>query len=107
MDFLKLKENRNILHARNHTHEIHIGPYRVDGYEPQQNTIYEFNGCYHHGCSFCGMDKTEEGKKKRERTEEREKFLSQQVTSVITLWEHEYNAMMNPSSPAYNPDLLA
>ena len=106
MDYLNVKENRNILHDRNHTHEIRIGPYRVDGYDPQNNTIYEFNGCYHHGCTFCGKDKTEEGKAKKERTEERYAFLKDQVSEVVTIWEHEFNSKIKPSSSDYDSELL-
>ena len=27
--------------------------YIVDGYDPITNTIYEYNGCYFHGCKSC------------------------------------------------------
>lgn len=30
-----------------------IDRYMVDGYDPETNTIYEFNGCYYHGCNIC------------------------------------------------------
>lgn len=31
--------------------EVKIGPYYVDGI--CENTVYEFNGCYYHGCPNC------------------------------------------------------
>ncbi len=36
--------------------EVKIGPYRVDGYAlvDQQCYIFEYNGCFHHGCDLCG-----------------------------------------------------
>ena len=27
--------------------------YRVDGHCAQTNTIYEYNGCFFHGCNIC------------------------------------------------------
>jgi G:T-mismatch repair DNA endonuclease (very short patch repair protein) len=30
-----------------------IDKYKVDGYDPETNTVYEFNGCYYHGCNIC------------------------------------------------------
>ena len=29
------------------------GRYFVDGYDPHSNTVYEFNGCFWHGCPRC------------------------------------------------------
>lgn len=29
------------------------GRYYVDGYDENTNTIYEFNGCFYHGCLKC------------------------------------------------------
>ena len=29
------------------------GRYFVDGYDPQSNTVYEFHGCFWHGCPRC------------------------------------------------------
>jgi hypothetical protein len=30
-----------------------IAPYNVDGYDEESNTVYEFHGCFFHGCSKC------------------------------------------------------
>jgi hypothetical protein len=30
-----------------------IAPYNVHGYDEESNTVYEFNGCFFHGCSKC------------------------------------------------------
>ncbi len=43
-----------IRHARNHPDgEKRIGRYRVDGYDESTNTVFEYNGCYYHGCQKC------------------------------------------------------
>ncbi|XP_053374329.1 uncharacterized protein LOC128546937 [Mercenaria mercenaria] len=33
--------------------EVRIGPYSVDGYNAETNTVYEFLGCWTHGCETC------------------------------------------------------
>ena len=110
MDYLQQSENIKILHRRNHSSEVRIGPYSVDGYDPETKTVYEFYGCYHHGCSECGYDKNDIGKKLRIRTEVREEFLSKQtdlVTNVRSIWSHEFARKMKKKSEDYDADLLA
>ena len=34
-------------------HNHSIGKYKVDGYDKQTNTVYEFYGCVYHGCPKC------------------------------------------------------
>lgn len=49
------RENINIQHALNGG-EKQIGSYFVDGYTVLQNgvrTVYEFRGCFWHGCPKC------------------------------------------------------
>ncbi|XP_053390166.1 uncharacterized protein LOC128553084 [Mercenaria mercenaria] len=33
--------------------EVRIGPYSVNGYNAETNTVYEFLGCWTHGCETC------------------------------------------------------
>jgi len=33
--------------------EYHIGKYYADGYIPEEKHVFEFNGCYFHGCLEC------------------------------------------------------
>ncbi|XP_062569573.1 uncharacterized protein LOC134231602, partial [Saccostrea cucullata] len=42
----------HIRHARNGG-EVPIGNYTVDGYQEATRTVYEFYGCYWHGCPTC------------------------------------------------------
>ena len=108
MEYTKSTEQVNILHARNNIHEIRIGPYYVDGYDPQNQVVYEYNGCYFHGCSVCGKDEDEAGKKRKERTEERENYIrsqTDQVKEVRVIWEHEYKEKLKKSSVHYDPNL--
>ena len=110
MDYLQQSENIKILHRRNHTNEIRVGPYLADGYDPDTKTLFEFYGCWHHGCSECGYDKTDIGKEKKLRTEVREQFLREQtdvVANVRTIWEHEFVNKMKKKSEDYDADLTA
>jgi len=48
-----IKENNvNISHARNGG-EKSIGNFKVDGLDEQNKTVYEFEGCFWHGCEKC------------------------------------------------------
>jgi G:T-mismatch repair DNA endonuclease (very short patch repair protein) len=38
---------------RNLEHNKKIEKYNVDGYDKVKNTVYEFNGCFFHGCQRC------------------------------------------------------
>jgi hypothetical protein len=38
---------------RNLEHNKKIERYNVDGYDKLTNTVYEFNGCFFHGCQKC------------------------------------------------------
>lgn len=50
--FLSEKENIYIQHADN-SGEQRIGPYRVDGFHEESNTVYEYHGDFWHGCPKC------------------------------------------------------
>ena len=50
--YKELTDGVTLKHVRNGG-EVKIGPYRVDGYDETTNTIYEFMGCFWHGCLNC------------------------------------------------------
>jgi hypothetical protein len=54
LKYLSFSQNINIKHARNGG-EMRLGKYRIDGYSETgtTKTLYEFNGCYFHGCPRC------------------------------------------------------
>ncbi|XP_055338441.1 uncharacterized protein LOC129588301 [Paramacrobiotus metropolitanus] len=51
LEWLRL-EHPNIEHGRNGK-ERKFDRYFVDGFDPDTNTIYEYNGCVHHGHPTC------------------------------------------------------
>ena len=59
LDDLSCKEGIKIRHKINNQKEVRRGNFRVDGFCYQNKTVYEFNGCYYHGCKFnCFIVKT-------------------------------------------------
>jgi hypothetical protein len=43
----------DIQHAHSPEGEKYICGRRVDGYNAKTNTVYQFHGCYWHGCKRC------------------------------------------------------
>ena len=93
INYLMEMEGVHILHARNHISEVRIGPYLVDGYDPNTRTVYEFNGCYFHGCSHCKKDQDELGKERKMHTVTKEKYLRNKGYNLRIIWEHEFKSM--------------
>ncbi|GFR30973.1 uncharacterized protein TNCT_147391 [Trichonephila clavata] len=53
LDFVAPTEGHRILHALNGTGEPKIAGYSVDGFCKETNTVYQYQGCFHHGCEIC------------------------------------------------------
>ncbi|XP_071110601.1 uncharacterized protein [Haliotis cracherodii] len=82
--------------------------YSVDGYDPATGTVYEFLGCFWHGCNTC--HKTRRGEPhpvlgtslgaRYTDTHYRLSLLSQhpEVKRVVALWEHEFTKMQREDS---------
>lgn len=96
------RDGRRIYHAKNGG-EINLGPYTVDGYDPESNTVYEFHGCYWHGCPQCHSDLQNENHPHRvdctygtlyEQTLIREHHLREQGYKVVSIWEHDFDLEM-------------
>ena len=52
LKFISQSQNIRIIHCMN-GQEKKIGPYSIDGFCVENNTVYEFDGCYIHGCPKC------------------------------------------------------
>ena len=57
LKYISEQENIVIKHANN-TGEVKCGPYYLDGVCDSYKTIYEFHGCYWHGCQRCFKSST-------------------------------------------------
>lgn len=96
MNWLNHSENKNILHKMNNGREFRVGPYLVDGYDPDTKTIYEFLGDWHHGNPVLEVrEKYKQQQMKRyNRTMDRLSFLRRQGYSVRYIWENEYRSQL-------------
>lgn len=62
-------KNNQIKHAGNEGEvQIGVGRTHVDGFDPATNTIYEFNGCFFHGCPTCFVNRDQRHSKLDNRT---------------------------------------
>ena len=55
--FQSFKHNLKISHAKNGG-ELKIGQFLLDGYCEASQTVYEFHGCFWHGCKKCYKSET-------------------------------------------------
>ncbi|XP_022295019.2 uncharacterized protein LOC111105138 [Crassostrea virginica] len=90
---------RSIQHAGNGG-EVRVGNFTVDGYDESTRTVYEFYGCYWHGCPVCYPDLVTETHPHQtrctyqslyERTLIRENSLKEQGYIIVSMWEHEFD----------------
>jgi len=76
--------------------EVKVGPYKVDGMDESTKTIYEFYGCYWHGCRICMTKRSEKTLTNVQTAEQafqativRRKFLENKGYIVVEKWECE------------------
>jgi hypothetical protein len=90
--------NIYILHGLNEGEfKIPKSNYKADGYCKETNTIYEFNGCYFHGCPHCFPERDEENRlvKKTydelyESTLKKKKWCEDNGYNFVEIWECEW-----------------
>jgi hypothetical protein len=64
-------------------------PFTVDGFDDTTNTVYQFQGCYWHGCRKCNPENVV----KYDKTMEQNNLLRSNGYTVNEIWECEWNAM--------------
>ena len=75
--------------------------YTVDGFDAETNTIYEFQGCFWHGCPKCYPNRSEAHLRLEQRcsadvylcTQEKLQFLRDKGYHVIEMWECDWRKM--------------
>ncbi|XP_055355347.1 uncharacterized protein LOC129600792 [Paramacrobiotus metropolitanus] len=87
--------------------EYKIGTYFVDGYCAETKTVYEFHGCWFHGCPQCvaadtvhpyrGMKMSDIYKE----TLDRDQYFRDLGFQVVVMWEHEYDKLV-ADEPEFN-----
>ncbi|XP_061196432.1 uncharacterized protein LOC133204707 [Saccostrea echinata] len=99
LSWMSHQTGSHIQHARNGG-EVKIGSYTVDGYQEATRTVYEFYGCYWHGCPTCYPNLQTESHPHRtqftyeqlhEETLRRSSVLEEMGYSLRSIWEHEFD----------------
>jgi G:T-mismatch repair DNA endonuclease (very short patch repair protein) len=96
LKYVSQKDGINIRHACNGG-EVTVGKYKVDGFCKETNTIYQFHGCYFHGCKKCYNELTVNKvsrynmKYLNTRTASIDDYLRSQGFNLETIWEHDFD----------------
>ncbi|XP_071509045.1 uncharacterized protein [Diadema antillarum] len=101
LTYVSQQEHAYIQHARNEG-EVIIGPYKIDGFCRENETIYEFHGCFWHGCPKCYDYNTPCGRSGNRKcmgdlyleTLEKERYIKDILPEFkyVTMWECEWKA---------------
>ena len=101
LTYLALTHNLNIRHACNGGEQAVImngKSYKVDGYCEETKTIYQFHGCYFHGCTRCYEDlKVNETSgmymhQLFEGTTRINGVILKAGYNLVTIWEHDFDS---------------
>jgi hypothetical protein len=65
--------------------------FTVDGYDQKNNTVYQFYGCYWHGCRKCHPENVI----KYNKTMEQENLIEHNGYKLVHIWECEWNKIKN------------
>ncbi|KAG8173354.1 hypothetical protein JTE90_011604 [Oedothorax gibbosus] len=100
LDFVSAKENICIYHAENGNGEITICGVKVDGFCEETNTIYQYHGCFYHGCEICFDRDTihpltgSPMNAIRQKTRDMTAMYQSRGYTVIEMWEHTFQRMI-------------
>ena len=61
--------------------------FTVDGYDKNNKTVYQFQGCYWHGCRKCNPENVV----KYDKTMEQNNLLRANGYKIVEMWECEWN----------------
>ena len=107
LQMMAVTEEIHIRHALNNKGEVKIGPYYVDGYCQETNTVYEFMGCWYHGCPTCFPNRStinpytlRSMQQAYHDTYKRLESLKEQGYPVVVMWECEFDQRCQ-KDPAY------
>ena len=94
LDYIMSKESINIQHALNGGEKQILGN-KVDGYCEEANTVYQFHGCFWHGCPKCFQSNTINNKNQKTmstlyyNTKEISNKIEEQY-KLIEIWECDF-----------------
>lgn len=97
MKRIEIKEGIEIQHAEKPGGEKRIDGRKVDGFCHTTETIYQFHGCFWHGCPLCNPDPAsmhpinhELMKDLHEDTLRKDAALLRTGLKLVTIWEHDF-----------------
>ena len=94
LEWMNFSQNLRIKHKMNFASEKRVGPYLVDGYDANTNTIYEFLGCFFHGHSCIKPSNLEQHTQRFAKTQERLSFLRNNGYEIVSIWECEFRKQL-------------
>jgi hypothetical protein len=108
LEFLMTKLQINIINIKNEKEHRIIGSFKLaDGYCKELNTIFEYDGCYFHGCPKCFTNRDlvntrckKTFKELYDRTIEKHKFCKEKGYKYISIWECEWKYIKNNQNKA-------
>ena len=92
ISWLNSLENPNIKHALNGSEQMICGA-KVDGFDEKTNTVYQYHGCFWHGCQKCYNEGSinnvnqEEMGDLYEKTKERSNRIKEAGYNLEEMWE--------------------
>jgi len=100
LKFMSENYKINIKHACNGGEQVIIvdrKSIKIDGYCEQTKTMYQFHGCYWHGCNKCYEENTINRfnqysmKYLYNRTLAIDELIKRKGYNLVTIWEHEFD----------------
>lgn len=107
------KENVRVHHKLNGG-EVCIGRYLVDGMSKDGKVMYEFYGCYFHGCPHCVKNRQQQSADQRltmaevfQRMMDKEQYLKSLGYWVVTKWQCQLQRELddNPAMKQFFDDI--
>ncbi|XP_055350099.1 uncharacterized protein LOC129596780 [Paramacrobiotus metropolitanus] len=96
LHYVAKSEKKSIRHGRNHPEgEKQIGRFFVDGFDEVNNEVFEYHGCYFHGCPACYTKdaKTYGGQSMAQlfhSTMHKQKYLESRGLVYRSIWSYQW-----------------
>ncbi|XP_048583931.1 uncharacterized protein LOC116613862 [Nematostella vectensis] len=100
LKYLEHREGVFIQHAGNRGEKCLPGGIKVDGYAEATNTVYQYQGCFYHGCSVCFKPDTVNPQTNTTMRELRDQTLAMELRirdrgyNYVEVWECEFDAQL-------------
>lgn len=93
IEYIGIQISRDLLTE----YKLPIGGILVDGYDIETNTVYEFFGCYFHGCRTCFPHDSHFIDEKNTETQNRIIKIRSWGYNLVIEWEHDFLNLLKES----------